>query len=89
MNGNAFKRDACAGQAGEPGFMMAFDRAYQIYDINQQLNNIASTTRDLEKKLSEAKTDDERNSLRRQLRDQDRAAANLRVNLQLMNTVQP
>ena len=69
--------------------MMAFDRAYQIYNINQQLSNIASTTRDLEKKLSEAKTDDERNSLRRQLRDQDRAAANLRVNLQLMNTVQP
>ncbi|MFZ6755091.1 DUF2799 domain-containing protein [Undibacterium sp. Dicai25W] len=89
MDGNGFKRDACAGQAGEPGFVMAFDRAYQIYNINQQLTNIASTSRDLERRLSEAKTDDERNSLRRQLRDQDKAAENLRFNLQLMNTVQP
>ena len=82
MEGNSFKRDACSGQVSEPEFVSAFDRGYQIYDINCQRNNIEPTSRDLEKKLSDAKTDDERNSLRRQLCEQDLAAETLRQRLQ-------
>lgn len=55
----------------EPGFRHGYDRGYDIYRAQQEVDRVQNNLREKQRKLDQSKDDNERRKLRRELSDLD------------------
>lgn len=79
--GHGGKSSVCLGQLGYPAFSRYFDAGMQVYRTQEQMQRNNQESRRLQARLEASKNDDERKSLRDDLRRLDRDQFYLRSQL--------
>jgi hypothetical protein len=89
VNGQSGKAAACQGQPNYEGFSRYLQAGLQLHETQSRMNRNDSEVRRLQKKLEEAKSDDDKKRIREQLRSLDRDQFHLRNTLQFQRLSAP
>ena len=81
VQGHSGKSSVCLGQAGYPAFSRYFEAGLQVYRTQEQMRRNNDETNRLQGRLDASKSDDEKKSLREDLRRLDREQSRLRNQL--------
>ena len=89
VEGHSDQASVCIGQPNYEGFSRYLQAGLQVHETQSRMNRNDDEARRLQKKLDEAKTDEDKHRIRDQLRSIDHDQFNLRTVLQLQRTNAP
>lgn len=89
VEGRTWKEDACRGQRGDSAFSQALKDGLKVNKTNREIQSMDTKIQDLEQKLQKTQKDNERRSLRDQIRALDRQQASLRDVLRRQESLRP
>lgn len=89
VDGNSWKSDVCRGQPQGAAFERALRDGLKVSETRRDLQNNDFRINELERKLQKAQKDDERRSLRDQIRNLDRQQSTLRDLLSRQEKLKP
>lgn len=81
LQGNSGKASVCQGQAGYPGFARYLEAGLQVHNTQAQMQRNTRESERLQRRLEESKSDEEKKSIRNELRHIDREQFRLRNQL--------
>lgn len=89
VQGHSGKSSVCLGQLGYPAFSRYFDAGLQVYRTQEQMQRNDQESRRLQSRLEASMSDDEKKSLRNDLRRLDRDQFFLRSQLTQQQMLAP